>query len=171
VDPDAHEAVLAASGDGVVEVLGVVGVDREGGQLGEVDAGVGRVGLPGGRLCLAAGGAAVRAVQAGVEHQPFEHVAGHVGAAEPAHHARAALARSDQHQVALVRPAALDGRARAGAEQRLGHEEAPAPLEHRDERLVEAPRRAPAGCGAHSLLATTSSATGSASSRLVRGLS
>ena len=41
VDPDAHAAVLAAGGDRVVEVPGVVGIDREGGQRREVDARVG----------------------------------------------------------------------------------------------------------------------------------
>ena len=58
----------------------------------------------------------------------------------------------DQHQVALVRAAAVDGRARAAAEQRLGHQEAAALLEHGHERLVEAPRRAAADGGAHELL-------------------
>ena len=138
-------AALAACGDGVVEVLGVVGIDREGGQRGQVDARVGGVRLVRGGLGLGGRRARVAAAQAAVEHQPLEHVAGDVGAAEPAHHARAALAGADQHEVALARPAALDGGARARAEQRLGDEEAPALLEHRDERLVEPP--APGGRG------------------------
>ena len=162
-------AVLAARRDGVVEVPGVVGIYREGRQGGQVHAGVGRVGLV--RLGLRFGGPRVAAAQAAIEHQALEHVARDVGASKPAQHPRAALARADQHEVALPRPAALDGGARALPEQRLGDQEAAALLEHRHERLVEAPGRAAADGCAHSLPASTSSATGSASSRLVRGLS
>ncbi len=128
-------------------------------------------GLVRGGLRLGRSRARVGAAQAAVEHQALEHVAGHVGTSQPADHPRAALARADQHEVALTRPAALDRRARAVAEQRLGDQEAAALLEHGDERLVEAPRRTAADCRAHSLSDRTSSATGSASSRFVRGLS
>ena len=38
VHPQAHEAVVALGRDGVVEVLGVVGIDRERGQLAQVGA-------------------------------------------------------------------------------------------------------------------------------------
>ena len=65
--------------DGVVEVPGVVGVDREGRQRGEVHARVGRVGLARGALGLGLGRARVAAAQAAVEHQPLEHVARDVG--------------------------------------------------------------------------------------------
>ena len=171
VDPDPHPAVLATCGDRVVEVLGVVGVDREGGQRRQVDAGVGGERVVRGALRLGRSRARVGAAQAAVEHQALEHVAGHVGTSQPADHPRAALAGADQHEVALTRAAALDRRARAVAEQRLGDQEAAALLEHGDERLVEAPRRTTADCRAHSLWTRASSATGSASSRVVRGLS
>ncbi len=171
VHPEPHVAVLAARRDGVVEVPGVVGVDREGRQVGQVHAGVGRVGVLGRALGLRRGGARVAAAQPAVEHQPLEHVARDVRPPQPAHNARAALARAHQHQVALAGAAALDRRARPLAEQRLGDQEAAALLEHGDEWLVEAPGRAAADGCAHSLPARTSSATGSASSRLVFGLS
>ena len=82
VHPEPDAAVLAPGGDRVVEVLGVVGVDREGGQRREVHAGVGGVGLGHGVLGLGGGRAPVAAVQAAVEHQPLDHVARAVGAAE-----------------------------------------------------------------------------------------
>ena len=74
----AHAAVLAPRRDRVVEVPGVVGVDREGGQLAQVHARVGRVGLVHGCASRLGGrGARVAAVQAAVEHQALDHVARH----------------------------------------------------------------------------------------------
>ena len=66
VDPEPDPLALAAGGHRVVEVLGVVGVDREGGQLGQVHAGVARVWLGERVLRLAAGGAGVVAVEAAI---------------------------------------------------------------------------------------------------------
>ena len=111
-------------------------------------------------------------MQAAVEHQPLDHVARAVGAPDPAQHAGAALAAADQNEIADARPAALHGGARAGTEDRLGHQEAALLLEHRDHGLVEpAPWPAPDGRAHLSLPAAVSSATGSASSRSVSGLS
>ena len=106
-------------------------------------------------------------MQAAVQHQALEHVAGSVGPAEPADHARAALARADQHELTHARPARVDRSTRPAPEQRLGDEEAAALLEHGHERLVEPPeRRAHRVCSSR-----VSRAVGSASSRSVSGLS
>ena len=112
-------------------------------------------------------------MEAAVEHQPLDHVAGAVRPSDPAQHARAALAAADEHEVAHAGAAALHRRPRPRAEDRLRHEKAPALLEHRHDRLVEPPRRGPTPdrCAHQSLCATVSSATGSASSRSVLGSS
>ena len=160
-------AVLARGGDGVVEVPGVVGVDREGRQGREVDAVVRGVGLARGVLSLGAGRARIVAVQAAVEHEALEHVARAVRAPEIADHPRAALARADEHEVAGTGAALLHGGPRSPPEERLGHEEAPALLEHSHERLVEPP-----GARRHRACSSrVSSAVGSASSRSVSGSS
>ncbi len=100
VHPQPHEAVALLGGDRVVEVLGVVGVDRERGQVAQVrargvdlDLGVGGLGLHLARE---------RAAQAAVEHQRLDHVARHLRAADLADHPRAALAGADEHDVALA---------------------------------------------------------------------
>ncbi len=126
------------------------------------------MGLAGGVLGLGVGSARVAPVKAAVEHQTLDHVARDVRASQPADHTRAALARSHQDEIALVGPAAVDCGARAAAEQRLAHQEAPALLQHCHERLFEPPLRAAADGRAHcSSWTSSSSAVGSASSRLV----
>ena len=78
------------------------------------------------------------AAQTAVEHQPLDHVARAVRAAERAEDARAALPAAHQHEVADSGAAALHRRcAGRGAEERLGHEEAAALREHGDQRQVE----------------------------------
>ena len=73
------------------------------GSVGQVDAGVGRVGLVGARRSASAS-----AARGKLRRRPrssisaLEHVARDVGPAEPADHARAALARAHQHEVALA---------------------------------------------------------------------
>ena len=107
-------------------------------------------------------------MEAAIEHQSLEHVAGSVRPADAADHTRAALARADEHEVALAGAAALDGGARTAPEQGLAHQEAPSLLEDGHQRLVESAGGPPA----HRAWSTNvSSATGSASSRSVSGSS
>ena len=172
VYPEPDAAVLADGGDGVVEVLGVVRVDRERGQVAQVHARVRRVGILERDLGLSVRPARVGAAQPAVEHQPLHHVTRPVRTAQLAHHVRAALARAHQHEVTGARPAALDGGPRPRPEDRLRDQEAAALLEHRDHRLVEPAGGAPTDGGAHRSSRTSSStATGRASSRSVSGSS
>src|SRR3954453_19181260 len=67
-----------------------------------------------------------RAVEALVEHQCLEHVAGYVRPSDPAHYAGASLAPSHQHDVAHARVTLRFARERdpvARLEQRLGHDQ------------------------------------------------
>ena len=141
-----------ARGLGVVVVPGVVGIDREGGQGREVDARVRREGVVRGGLGLGGRGAGVGAAQAAVEHGPSSTSRATSERPRPADSPRAALAGADQHEVALAAPPRSTA-VRGPAEQRLGDEKAAALLEHRDERLVEARRRAAADGRAHRLSA------------------
>ena len=173
VHPHAQHALLHPAGrDRVVEVARVGRVDREGREVGEVHAGVGREWLGHGELGLVGGCARVGAAQAAVDHQALQHVARHVGPAQLAHHARAAPAGSHQDQVALAGAAGVHGRARPVAEQRLSHQEAPALAQHGHHRRGEPVGRPRPGRCVHLVFATSvSSAFGSASSARVRGLS
>ncbi len=84
-------AVPAPGRDGVVEVLGVVGIDREGGQRSvRSTRDVRRVRLPHRVLGLCLPCARIASVQSAIEHQALHHVAGDVRPPEPAHHAAAA---------------------------------------------------------------------------------
>jgi hypothetical protein len=147
VDPDADPpAVLPPRRDGVVEVARVVGIDGERGQVSEVYARARRVRLVQRDLGLGAGRTRIAAAQAAVEHESFDHVARAVGTADPAQHARAALAAANQNEVAGPGVAPLNRRPRTRTEDRLGHQEAPALLEHGHHRLVQ-PAGRPAAHG------------------------
>ena len=120
------------------------------------------------------------AAQPAVEHQRLEHVARHVGAPEPAQHAAvpgARPARRHEHEVAHAGVQALLGPVDVdpapAREERLGDQEAAAPLQHRDDRVGPAARAAAerAGRGRPALRrahvasrATVLTATSSASS-------
>ena len=103
----------------------------------------------------------------------LDHIACHVGPADHPGDARAPLARADQHEVAHLGAAAargVHGHLAAALEGGLGDEEAALLREHTDTRRLAA---ADAGQAVLivTLRASASRATGSASSRSVRGLS
>ena len=89
--------------DRVVEVAGAGGIDREGGQRAQVAPLAGnREAAPAAARASCSSSGAKPAAQAAVEHQRLDHVAGPVGAADPAHHARPRAPRSaglDEHDV------------------------------------------------------------------------
>ena len=166
-----HRVVVVARGDRV---------DGEGRQPGEV-APLGPLALAGRRLGhidgLGLHGAREREPEAPVEHQRAQHVPGHIRVAEGAHDARAALSPAQEHDVpgrgAGAADRAVEGHPPPALEQRLGHQEAAALREDRDERPFHAPasRRGPRRRAHRIFAATTSSAIGRASSRRVFGTS
>src|SRR3954452_10007000 len=113
--------------------------------------------------CLLFDAAWERAVQALVEHQCFQHVAGDVRAADSPDYAGASLAAANQHEVAQACVAlrfAAERDAVAWLEQRLGDDQAAALGEDADDGVD----RAPGGAAHFSLPESPLSATGSASS-------
>ncbi len=150
MDPYADRAVLEPLGaDRVVEVAGGRRVDRERREVAQVGArDLDRRPLGGGPR-LAVDQRVEAAAQPAVDHQPFEHVARHVRAPEPAQHAAvpgARPARRHEHEVAHAGVQALLGPVDVdpapAREERLGDQEAAAPLQHRDDRVGPAARAA-----------------------------
>ena len=110
-------------------------------------------------------------MEAAVEHQALDDVARAVGPPDPAQHARAALAAAHEHEVARGGAGPVDRRARPGpkigsATRKRPRFSSTATIGWSSRRLGR-PHR-----GAHpSSRTSVSSATGSASSRLVSGSS
>ena len=147
VHPDAHRAVVERlGGDRVVEVARGRRVDRERRQRAQVQPPGGLVlrRALGGRARLALDVRVEAAPQPAVEQHRLDHVAGDVRAADPAHDLRVARARPvrrDEHEVArrAAWPArGVDAHRPPAVEERLGRQEAPAPLEQRDDRAAGA---------------------------------
>src|SRR6185437_4974550 len=163
VDPHADARPLDhLGGDRVVEVLRARRIDRERGEVAQVAP---RAALAHHALTRLGGFAFRRlgelAPQAALEQQRLDHLAGDVGAADPAQHlgGGAPARRRDQRDVALARAAAGVARgtddeparalapvlgALARLEQGVSDEEAPAPAQHRDQRLARPGRAHPA---------------------------
>ena len=152
VDPDPHDAAVEPLGaDRVVEVARGRRVDRERRQVAQVAPRGVVADLLGRRARLALDERVEAAPQAAVEHQRLEHVARDVGPADAREHpavAGARPARRDEHEVAgagvQARLRAVDVDPPPAREERLGGQEAAAPLEHRDDGR-RARRPLPAG--------------------------
>ena len=117
----------------------VAGVVIGGGTVAGAGDGADRRGVT--RLAL--DGRIERAPEPSVEHQRLDHVTGHLRATEPAgDHRPARRAPSvvtalpaEHHQVPGIRPAiTADHQARAGSEERLGHQELALAGQHRHPR-------------------------------------
>ena len=148
VHPEPHAAVLAAGRDGVVEVLGVVWVDRERGQVAQVHARVRGVRLVERGLRLAW-------LPAGKRRSPRSSIS-------PSTTSRARSGRPSRRSTRAPRlpaptstrspalgVAAFDRGPRSRPEERLRYQEAAALLEHGHHRLVQPAAGRASGGGAH----------------------